>query len=83
MSSSGRVSLKDIQGMLAQCATGHTIVRKKHHYWVSFNGATFQGLPTGEHGERNPEIQIGIIRHMIRQLGIDMECAKKHLQVLR
>jgi hypothetical protein len=83
MSSFGRASLKDIQGMLADCATGYTIARKKHHFWVSFNGRTYRGLPTGEHGERNPEIQVGIIRQMIRQLGIDLECAKEHLPILQ
>ena len=74
--------MKDILGMLRECAPGFTIERKQHHFWVRFGDRTFRGLPTGEHGERNPEIQVGTIRQMVRRLGIE-ECAKKHLPILK
>lgn len=69
--------------MLKACAPEFTIERKKHRVWVMYNGLVFRGLPTGEHGERNPEIQVGIIRQMIRKLGIDLACAEKHLPILK
>lgn len=69
--------------MLTACAPGFTFQRKKHHFWVYYNGLVFRGLPTGEHGERNPGVQVGTIRQMIRLLEIDLECAKKHLPVLK
>jgi hypothetical protein len=69
--------------MLDLCAPGYAIALKKHHWWVTFGGRTFRRLPTGEHGERNPEIQVGIIRQLIRFLIIDMDCAKQHLEILR
>ncbi len=69
--------------MLNACAAGYQFERKKHHFWVSYNGLVFRGFPTGEHGARNPLIQVGIIRQMIRQLGIELECAKKHLPLLQ
>lgn len=69
--------------MLTACAPSFGFERKKHHFWVYYNGLVFRGLPTGEHGGRNPVIQIGIIRQMIRQLGIELECAKKHLPLLQ
>lgn len=68
--------------MLAACAPGFAIKRKKHHFWVTYNNLVYRSLPTGEHGERYPEIQVGIIRQMIRQLGISMDCARRHLPIL-
>ena len=75
--------MRAIRGMLAECAPGHTIERKKHHYWVRYESMTFRALPLGEHGKENPEIEIGYIRKMIRHLSIDLDCAKKHLPILR
>jgi len=83
VTSFGRASLKDIEEMLQACAPGFTIERKKHRYWVRYNNLIFRGLPTGEHGDKKPEIEVGIIRQMIRYLGIEKECAKKHLPILK
>jgi hypothetical protein len=69
--------------MVEACARGSEVVQKKHHYWVYFNGLVYRGLSTGEHGKKNPGIQIGIIKQMIRLLGIDMECARTHLPALQ
>lgn len=51
--------------------------------FVRTDGLVFRGLSTGEHGARKPEVQIGSVRQMIRFLGIDMDCAKDHLSILR
>lgn len=69
--------------MLSVCAPGSTIERKKHRYWIRFNGLLYHGLPTGGHGSKNPQIQIGHVKKMIRQLGVDVGCAKEHLAILR
>jgi hypothetical protein len=69
--------------MLEACAPGFTIERKEHRFWVRYNGLVFHDLSTGKHGARNPEVQIGLVRHMIRFLGIAMDCAKQHLEILR
>ncbi len=62
--------------MLKVCAPEAVIGEKPHHYWVSYKGKTYPSLPKGEHGGGSrAEIQIGKVRHMIRDLGIDEECA--------
>lgn len=63
--------------MLRRCAKGAEIEEKKHHYWVRYNGRTFESLPKGKHGARTPEVEIGHIIGMIRDLGIDEECARR------
>jgi hypothetical protein len=78
----GPVSLKAVLAMLVECAEGHAIKRKLHHYWVSFHGHTYRGLPLGEHGAKRPEIELGHIRHMVRLLGIEPACASRHFQEL-
>jgi len=83
LGSYGRAKLKDILGMLKECAPGAQVTPKKHHYWVSWNGQTFRQMGLGEHGTKTPEIEIGVIKHMIRQLGIDADCAQRHLPILR
>jgi hypothetical protein len=82
LSSFGQAEFKDVLAMLHACARGFTVERKKHHFWVYYNGLIFRGMPTGEHGERSPKIQVGIIRQMIRLFGI-ADCAKEHLPVLQ
>jgi hypothetical protein len=81
MASTGLVSLKEIEEMLAACAPGARIEAKVHHNWVHYNGLTYRGLPRGAHGHRrNPEIQVGHVRKMARHLGI-LDCAKRHLDL--
>ncbi len=56
---------------------------KEHRHWVLYKGRIFHGLPKGKHGTHDPEIQVGHVKNMIKFLGIDMECAKQHLPILR
>lgn len=83
MATKGTVRLNKIWEMLDECAPGYTSQTKEHYIWVTFNENTFRSLPKGRHGAKNPEIQVGHIRAMIRFLGIDMECAQGELEVLR
>lgn len=69
--------------MLRACAPGHNVHEETHHYWVYFRDKSYRNLPKGEHGKRDPEIEIGHIRKMIRNLHIDEECARKHLEIVR
>jgi hypothetical protein len=48
---------------------------------VRFNGKSYPSLPKGEHGKADPEIQVGKIKQMARQLGIE-ECARTNLSIL-
>jgi hypothetical protein len=71
--------------MLERCAPGWTKETTVHHYRVMWKGKTYHSLPRGEHGKKQGQttVETGHIKHLIRQLKIDMECAKKHLAVLR
>ena len=82
MTTSGSTSLKKIRDMLDGCAQGFSIENKKHRFWVKFKGKKFL-LPKGEHGKKNPEIEKGHIKKMIKQLEIDLECAKECLELLK
>ena len=69
--------------MLEKCAGEFRIEAKQHRQWVHCKGLTFRNLPLGGHGHRrNPEIQIGHIRQMIRLCGIDEDCARSILPAL-
>lgn len=69
--------------MLEACAPGYTKKERDHNWLVMFNGVSFPRLPKGEHGARkNPEIQIGHIRQMVRLFQIE-ECAKSRIETLR
>ena len=78
MGSRGQVPVKSLYAMLEQCAPGFKTIPKDHSTWVLYKGKTyFRGIP------KYSEISIGHIRHMIRFLEIDMDCARKHLPVLK
>ena len=75
----GLVRLKTIFAMLDDCARGHER-RESDHYWrIAWEGKYYATLPTGGHGERNPEIQPGHVRKMTRALDIDKDCASRHI----
>ena len=82
MATSGRARMSKVRMMLSMCASGFAVKQCLHTQEVQYNGKTFH-LPKGEHGRVDPEIQKGHIKRMIRQLKIDMECAKEHLELLR
>lgn len=66
--------------MLDACAPGYTKRSSTHKWRVMFNRLTYPSLPLGKHGNRkNPEIRVGEVRHMLNHLGVDMDCAHKHL----
>ncbi len=85
MVSSKTISLAEIERMLRACGTDFSkIVQKKHRHWVYCNGLIYRGLPLGKHGPRkNPEIEIGHVRQLVRHLGIDPTCAEKQIPTLR
>jgi hypothetical protein len=71
--------------MLEDCCPGYgKEPGKKQEFWrVYWRGKTFWRLPTGRHGRRqDPEVQAGHVRKMCNLFGI-LECAKKHLELLR
>jgi hypothetical protein len=78
----GQVRLSVVWDLLDACAPDAT--RKLgDHFWtiarVFGEGGTRRvktfGLPTGEKGKANPDIQILQVRKMVRQLEIKWECA--------
>ena len=78
MPSLGQVKLSAIEAMLADCSPGARIVPKKHHNWVlDSKGGSYKSLPLGEHGKKDPVIELGHVRKMARHLGFE-ECAQKH-----
>jgi hypothetical protein len=76
------VRLDDVWTMMDACARGYQ-KRPSSHYWiVTFNGRTYRTLPLGEHGRRkNPEIETGHVRSMIRHLLVSRECAERHIDI--
>lgn len=71
-----------ILNMLDNCAPGYVIKRGKHNDRILYKGH-FAAIPTGEHGSRDPEIQIGWVRNTVRSLGVDLECALKYIERLK
>jgi hypothetical protein len=67
--------------MLEKCAPGFTATETVHYWCVRFNTKSYPSLPKGEHGKSDPEIQVGKIKQMARQLGIE-DCAKNNLSLL-
>jgi len=82
MTSSGTVKLRKIFDMLDKCLPGHTKVEKTHHWWITSDDKIYTSFPSGEHGKKNPEIEKGHIRHMVRFFEIE-DCAKGELEILR
>lgn len=82
MGSRGQIRLKNIWKMLRKCAEGFERAEKTHHHEVRFGDRAY-GLPKGKHGSKNlAEIEIGHVRHLIRVLEIDEDCARTHLPQL-
>jgi hypothetical protein len=79
MTSSGQIKWSKIKTMLGACAPGYLFKEFEHYCRIIYNGEVYWRLPTGEHGNKNPEIERGHIQKMIRVLNIDPACAKKYL----
>ena len=68
--------------MLQHCAPGYTAKATDHFWCVRLpNGRTYPSLPKGEHGKKNPEIQVGHIKKMCRHLDI-LACAQAQISRL-
>ena len=65
------VAYADVVRMLEQCANGFDIRRTTHGRRVEYNGRTFRDLPKFDN------IEIGHIRKMVRNLGINQNCARQ------
>lgn len=75
--------MQDVWAMLADCAPGYTVRETGHNWRVAFGVQVYPNLSKGKHGARkNPEIQIGQVKHMVRLFGIQ-DCAKRHIERLR
>ncbi len=72
------VQLSNVWAMLNECAPGYTRVEKEHHWWVFYNGKTFQNLSVGKRGSNRPEVYIAKIRSMVRLFGIKA-CAARFI----
>lgn len=70
-------SFGDVIRMLEACAPGDTIRLATHSRVVKYNGKVFPSLPKREN------LEMGYIRKLIRTLGIDPACAKKHIPGLQ
>lgn len=65
--------------MLKKCASGYTETLKTHHRLLIWEGKT-AFLPKGEHGAKDPEIERGHIKALIRVLDLDVDCVRNHLK---
>lgn len=64
--------MSDIKRMLESCAPGHSIRLANHSWVIKYNGLVYRNLPKFDN------IELGHVRKMVRHLGIDKDCAKKH-----
>jgi hypothetical protein len=81
MSSTGTILISEIRAMLNLCAPGHSFkAHGDHYYLVSYGRNRYPSLPRGAHGKKDPEIQRGHVKRMVRMLDIE-ECAKKALDL--
>ena len=69
---SASAAFADIKKMLDECAPGHTLRLANHSRVVTYNNKLYRTLPKFDN------IELGHIRKMVRHLGINQECAKKH-----
>lgn len=68
--------------MLDVCAPGYRRKQREHNWCVMYAGKTYHRLPLGEHGKRaDPEVKLGHVKQMVRQLGIE-DCAKREIPQL-
>lgn len=83
MTTRGLIAWKKISKMLKRCLGEWWYEDKTHKRWVYAEGreSSFK-LPLGPHGSKNPEIEIGHVRGMVRHFDIQ-ECAEGELEQLR
>jgi len=79
MSSFGTVHLSKIWKMLKKCADGYKAIELAHKWRVEYRGRTFPDLPIGRRGSNTPEVELGVVKKMIRHLQLDPDCVHRHL----
>jgi len=74
--------------MLDHCAPGWTKTESTHYYCVMWQKGTYRSLSKGQHGKKKNSqkvgrstVETGEVKHLIRQLGIDMDCARKYINI--
>jgi len=78
LSSFGTVGLQQIWEMLDDCAPGYTRKARQHDWYIRWGAKAYFGFPLGPHGRRkNPGIQVGHVKQLVRQFDI-RECAARH-----
>lgn len=85
MSSFGVVEIQAVFAVLHDCAPGHSVKTTDHGHRIMWRDKTYPGFPLGAHGKkrkRKAEIKLGHMRQLIRVLGIDPDCAKRHIPQL-
>lgn len=80
MASKGTIRLSKLRDMLKVCLPDATIKSLGRNYWFR-NGANEYLIPPGDHGDSDPEIQMGRIRALVARLGVDPACAKAQLGI--
>jgi hypothetical protein len=78
----GVVDLEDVFRMLDACAHEHKRKPGNHYWCVMWNGKEYPTLPTGAKSDRRKEVQLRKVAKMVQVLGIDADCAIKHLPQL-
>lgn len=54
-----------------------------HRVRVRWKGRVYWSLPSGDKSKRRSEIQKGHVKGLVRDLGIDPDCAASRLKFLR
>ena len=72
------IALRVVWAMPAECAPGHAVEEKLHHYWVRYQGKTYRRCRS-EDVERAARWCRFHIRKMVTHLAIDRECADRYL----
>jgi hypothetical protein len=84
VSSFGTVEIQELWSMLDACAPGYSRKETLHNWRVMWRGRTYPRLLLGKHGKRrNPGVEIGHVRNLVRQLEIPVDCANYHLPQLK
>jgi hypothetical protein len=69
---SASAAFADVKKMLDECAPGYTLRLATHSRVIKYNSKVFPSFPKFD------SIELGHIHKMVRHLGIDKDCAKKH-----
>jgi hypothetical protein len=76
------VRLDDVWRMLDRCLPGHERLPKPHRWNIRFKGRVYHEVPLGRHGtRRNPEIESGHIRGLVKFFQIPKACYEAFLDL--